>query len=77
MVPSRQGHGLYQLKDSEDTENRAWRLKQDLKFGHQQAGVVDAIVFPELALSEPQYDVAEQIAFEARCILHLRLAPGG
>jgi hypothetical protein len=63
------GYFRYQPKDSEDTETFAWRLKQALGAAQQQAGVVDAIVFPELALSEAQYDVAEQIAFEARCIL--------
>ena len=64
MVPSRQGISDTNSRTVKIPKN-VW-LKQALGVAQQQAGVVDAIVFPELALSEPQYDVAEQIAFEAR-----------
>jgi hypothetical protein len=49
-----------------------------LQQAREHAGRIDAIVFPELALTEPEYDAAEKIAFRARSILISGLRqPGG
>lgn len=63
------GYFRYQPKESDDPERFAAKLKQALASANQEAGAIDAIVFPELALTEPQYYAAEKIAYEARCIL--------
>lgn len=71
------GYFRYQPKESDDPERFAVRLRQALASAHQQAGAIDAIVLPELALTEAQYYAAEQIAFEARCILVCGLRQAG
>jgi hypothetical protein len=71
------GYFRYAPKESDDPERFATKLRQALASAHRQAGTIDAIVFPELALTEPQYYVAEQIAFEARCILVCGLRQAG
>lgn len=63
------GYFRYAPRDSDAPERFAWRVKQALARAQQEAGVIDAIVFPELALNETQYDAVEQVAFEERCIL--------
>lgn len=71
------GYFRYEPRDSEAPERFAQRLRQALVRAQQEAGVIDAIVFPELALSELQYEAAELIAFEARCILICGLRQAG
>jgi hypothetical protein len=71
------GYFRYAPLDSDDPERFAGRLKQALVRAREQAGVIDAIVFPELALTEPQYYAAERIAFEARSILICGLRQAG
>lgn len=45
------------------------RLEEALRRAREHAGPIDAIVFPELALTDSEYDVAEVIAFRERTIL--------
>jgi hypothetical protein len=71
------GYFRYAPQVSDDPERFAGRLKQALASAREQAGVIDAIVFPELALTEPQYYAAERVAFEARCILICGLRQAG
>lgn len=71
------GYFRYQPKEDDGPERFAARLRQALLTAHEQAGVIDAIVFPELALTEPQYYAAEQIAFESRSILVCGLRQAG
>lgn len=71
------GYFRYQPRETDDPELFAAKLKQALVSAQQQAGAVDAIVLPELALTEPQYYAAEKIAFEARCILICGLRQAG
>lgn len=47
----------------------AGRLREALNYARQNAGPIDAIVLPELALTEAQYNEAEQIAFDEHLIL--------
>jgi hypothetical protein len=71
------GYFRYQPKEYDGSERFAVRLRQALASAYQQAGAIDAIVLPELALTEAQYYAAEQIAFEARCILVCGLRQAG
>jgi hypothetical protein len=71
------GYFRYEPKQSSDPEQFGENLKKALAHARQQAGIIDAIVFPELALTKAQYDAAEQIAFEARCILICGLRQAG
>jgi hypothetical protein len=63
------GYFRYDPKDKGDVGRFEERLREVLKRAHEHAGSIDAIVFPELALTKAQYDVAERVAFEARSIL--------
>lgn len=45
------------------------RLTRALTRARRHAGTIDAIVFPELALTKDEYDVAEAIAIRSGCIL--------
>ena len=63
------GYFRYEPKDCDPPDRFAAKLTQALANAQKQAGAIDAIVLPELALTKEQYDVAEEIAFEARCIL--------
>ena len=40
-----------------------------LERAHRESGKIDAIIFPELALTQAQYDVAERLAFREGAIL--------
>lgn len=71
------GYFRYHPKHSEDPERFELDLKQALESARRHAGPIDAIVFPELALTEAQYDVAERIAFECRSILICGLRQAG
>jgi hypothetical protein len=59
----------YDPKETSDPTHFEKRLREALRRAHEHAGPIDAIVFPELALTKSQYDAAERIAFEARSIL--------
>lgn len=63
------GYFRYNPVKSDTPRDFGRRLKRALKDGREHADRIDAIVFPELALTEPEYDVAEQIAFDAHTIL--------
>jgi hypothetical protein len=71
------GYFRYEPKDCDPPDRFAAKLTQALANAQKQAGTIDAIVFPELALTKEQYDVAEEIAFEARCILICGLRQAG
>lgn len=45
------------------------RFQEALELARQHAGPIDAVVLPELALTEPQYKEAERIAFDKGLIL--------
>lgn len=63
------GYFRYDRKDPANTADFKARLEEALKQAREHAGPIDAIVFPELALTDPEYDEAERIAFEARSFL--------
>jgi hypothetical protein len=63
------GYFRFDPKENPDPARFGERLRDALKRARQHAGPIDAIVLPELALTEPQFEEAERIAFEARCIL--------
>jgi hypothetical protein len=59
----------------DDLETFRRKLKNALEKARQHAGSIDAIVFPELALTQAQYNLAERAAFEARSILICGVRP--
>ena len=64
------GYFRYNPKEANDSATSFERkLKKALETAREHAGPIDAIVLPELALTDAQYEVAEKIAFDARCIL--------
>jgi hypothetical protein len=63
------GYFRYDPAERETPEDFGKRLERALDVASQHADPIDAIVFPEQALTEPEYDVAEQIAFAANAIL--------
>ena len=73
----RPGYFRYQPDECDDLERFSKRLTLAVANAQKQVGAIDAIVFPELALSKQQYDVAEAIAFRSRCILICGLRQAG
>jgi hypothetical protein len=71
------GYFRYRPAAEEGVEDFADRLTQALTVAQKHAGSIDAIVLPELALTKPQYDAAERIAFQARSILVRGLRQAG
>jgi hypothetical protein len=64
------GFFRYNPRQNDDAAQFRARLEQALVSAQRQAGIIDAIVFPELALTEQQYyHAAEEVAFNARSIL--------
>ena len=54
---------------AESKEQFKKRLQLALERAHRESGKIDAIIFPELALTQAQYDVAERLAFREGAIL--------
>lgn len=71
------GYFRYDPKAADSPEQFAASLNKALTIAQKQAGAIDAIVFPELALTKQQFDLAEQIAFQARSILVCGLRQAG
>lgn len=63
------GYFRYDPKRKTDLEHFKTRLTAALEQARKHAGPIDAIVFPELALTDSEYEAAERIAFDARSIL--------
>jgi len=63
------GYFRFDPKKSDAPEVFGRRLQHALRLARQHAGPIDAVVFPELALTELQYKEAERIAFDERTIL--------
>src|SRR6186713_2055760 len=54
---------------AESKEQFKRRLQLALERAHRESGKIDAIIFPELALTQAQYDMAERLAFREGAIL--------
>jgi hypothetical protein len=65
----RPGYFRYRPNERDAVALFSDRLTRALTSAQKQAGTIDAIVFPELALTKDQYDVAEAIAVQSKCIL--------
>jgi hypothetical protein len=63
------GYFRYHPKKTDDAATFEENLKKALEKARQHSGPIHAIVLPELALTEGQYNLAERIAYEARSIL--------
>lgn len=56
-------------EEHESTAQFRKRLRRTLEHARRESGKIDAIIFPELALTETQYYEAERVAFDERAIL--------
>jgi len=63
------GYFRYQPNECDSPERFSEKLSRALATAQKQAGIIDAIVFPELALTKQQYEIAEAMAFRSRSIL--------
>lgn len=64
------GYFRYEPKHYDAPRDFKEKLEKALESAQvHTGGPIDAVVFPELALTEEQFDVAEEVAFEKRCIL--------
>lgn len=67
--PTLAGYFRFHPKRPESPNQFERRLRRAIRAARQHAGRIDAVVFPELALTDRQYDVAEQLAVAERIIL--------
>jgi hypothetical protein len=71
------GYFRYQPKGNHSAEEFSTRFRRALESAQQQACAIDAVVFPELALTKDQYYIAESIAFQERIMLVCGLRQAG
>lgn len=71
------GFFRYRPSRGQSVEEFGDRLKRAVEKARRHAGTIDAIVLPELALTREQYQVAEHVAFDERCILVCGLRQSG
>lgn len=69
LRPTLAGYFRFNPKRPESPTRFEQRLRRAIGAARQHAGDIDAVVFPELALTDGQYEVAEQLALEERLML--------
>lgn len=71
------GYFRYEPKSNQTDVSFEERLNRAISMALRHTGTIDAIVFPELSLTEKDYYIAERIAFQSRSILVCGLRQAG